>query len=402
MKKKTIALVLAMVLCLGLFAGCQSSELRSYSDETQETEETAAGTETAVKDYAPVYATYKPDQLMLTVNGIDITWSELFYWYYNIVSQIDAYAGGITDWDAASLFDNSQTYREYVVNSTLETIKSYCSIESKAKEMGVSLSADDQAQLDAVWQSNVDSYGQGDEAKFIEYLEGVFLTKEVYDHINSVNMLYTALMREMFGEKGEKLTEEEVLEDAADEGYYRTKHLLLKTVDDSDSQNKIPLADDVIAEKKAAAETLLAELQGITDPAALEARFDEMMAEHGEDTGMAIYTDGYTKLPDGSFVAEYETAAQELGENEVSGIVESSYGYHIILRLPLKATAVVEFGSTAEEAYTLAFMVANERFSALAEGWMNDAKVEPSKDYEEMDIAKVFANVKTVEAKTEE
>ena len=92
-----------------------------------------------------------------------------------------------------------------------------------------------------------------------------------------------------------------------------------------------PLDDETIAQKKAKADELLQQLRASDDPIAL---FDELMNENSEDTGLAANPDGYTTSK-GAMVPEFEQAALALKEGEISDVVESDYGYHIILRLPL-------------------------------------------------------------------
>lgn len=62
--------------------------------------------------------------------------------------------------------------------------------------------------------------------------------------------------------------------------------------------------------------------------------FDKLMKNYSEDPGKETYPDGYV-FSEGEMVDEFYTGAKELKENEVSDIVKSSYGYHIIKRLPL-------------------------------------------------------------------
>ncbi len=388
MNKKLISLALAVVMCVCVFAGCQSSELKAYSDD--EPEETQTGTETAAtKDYTPAYESYKPDEVMLTVNGIDVTWGELFYWMIYDVSSLESYFGDITDWDAPCAFDETITYREYVTTNALETVKHYCALETKAKEQGVTLSDEDKATMEERWKSNVTNYGGGDEAAFIEYLSKSFLTKELYNHVNEVSTLYQNMITENYGARGEKLSEKEVLDKASEMGYARVKHIFFKTVDDSNAA----LADDAIAEKKAAAQSVLDQLKGIKDNAALEAKFDELAAQYSEDPGIEYLPDGYVYLP-GSLDPEFEAGATGLQEYQLSEVVQASSGFHIILRLPLTTDSLVEYKSETEQ-YYLPYYVAQQLFSEQTKTWAEESKVELSKTYEKLDVAEIFAKATT-------
>lgn len=395
MKIKLVPLFLALLMCLFAFTGCQSSKLSSYSEDMAlEQEQTGDGANASPevgtsqdgkpKDYTAAYNAYPLDEVMLTVDGVNISWGELFYWYIFDVSNMEMYFGEISDWDAKCSFDDSITNREYVMKNALETIKHYSALERKAADMGVELNEIDTKMLEAAWQQNVVNYGNGDEQAFIDYMATAYLSKEVYDHVNKVSALYQRMLDETFGINGEKLDEKEILDKAEEMGYRRTKHILLSTLDDT----KTKLPEDQIAAKKAQADQLYAELSAISDPAALEAKMDELIASVGEDPGAAYYKDGYTFLP-GSMAESFDAAAQELDINELSGVVESEFGYHIILRLPLDTKAAVEYNSS-DSFTTLGTYVAQELFSAQTQNWANEATVETTEAYDNLDLAKVF------------
>lgn len=72
------------------------------------------------------------------------------------------------------------------------------------------------------------------------------------------------------------------------------------------------------------------------DPQAL---FDQLMAEYNEDSGEP--DEGYTFGP-GEMVDEFYDGTAALEEYEISDLVESQFGYHIIMRLPSKIPTVEE------------------------------------------------------------
>jgi len=79
------------------------------------------------------------------------------------------------------------------------------------------------------------------------------------------------------------------------------------------------------AEAEARAHELLARAHGGED-------FDMLIALYGEDPGMEWNPDGYT-FTIGQMVVEFEQATQELEIGEISGLVRTQFGYHIIKRV---------------------------------------------------------------------
>lgn len=98
--------------------------------------------------------------------------------------------------------------------------------------------------------------------------------------------------------------------------YWVAKHILFSTEGMSESE-----ANAVY--KKA--QSVLTKIQKGSD-------FDTLMKEYSEDPGLATNPEGY-KFTAGQMVPEFEEATKNLSDNEVSGLVKTDYGYHIIKRI---------------------------------------------------------------------
>lgn len=100
------------------------------------------------------------------------------------------------------------------------------------------------------------------------------------------------------------------------------KHILIKNAEaaePAEGEEAAPVED-----KKAKAEEILARAKNGED-------FDALMEEFNEDTGEP--ETGYTFGP-GEMMPAFEEASFKLKINEISDLVETSYGYHIIKRVP--------------------------------------------------------------------
>lgn len=69
--------------------------------------------------------------------------------------------------------------------------------------------------------------------------------------------------------------------------------------------------------------------------------FEELVDKYGEDPGMKTSPEGYI-FAEGVMVTEFYEGTKALKENEISDLVETTYGYHIIKRLPLDVDELVQ------------------------------------------------------------
>ncbi len=381
MRQKTLALLLALTMCLGLLTGCKQDA------ETPDTTPTPSDFTAMELDSAAAWAKHDVDDVVFTVDGSDVTWGEFFYFLNGMTgSVVNSYNVNqmAFDWDADV---GEGTMSEYLWLQTVETCVQYHVMDAHLTALGVKLTAEDEAAMAKQHQDEVTQYaGEGaTEADFDKVLEEMYMPRSVYEYVNRVSTLYSRAYDTVFGRHGELMSDEEIAGFVTDGGYITAKHILIKTIDETNA----PLEGQDLAEKAARATLLLAQLEEVkSDQDALLALFDELMTEYSEDPGTQVYPDGYTFLP-GEMVEEFQLGAEALEDYEVSGLVESDFGYHIILRLPTTRDSVVDYIDGVNDS-TVGSYAAADAFGKLMESWISDADIQWAKAFDGVSAKDVF------------
>lgn len=385
MKYKSLALLLAAVLIFGSLIGCMNTGVQNFNDEATPTVEPTETTE--ARDYDAAREKYPLNTVVMTVNGSEVSWGEYFYWLYYSMSYVEQYLGTIPDLSETCAFDDSMTYSQYFTSSAKDMVVQYHALEMNAKAAGAALTAEDEEALQELLDSDIVSCcgEEGTEADFYDYLESMYVSQELYNYINSVSCLYTNCFDALYGEDGGELSAEDVQSFIEANGYMTAKHILLKTLDTEGNA----ISDEEKADKLATAEDLTAQLDAAVDQDARIALFNELMAEYNEDTSEDFYPAGYC-FASGEMVEEFESAAAALSEYETSGVVESAYGYHIILRMPTTPDDVVQYYSEDEQ-YTLSYLAAVDAYDVVIGNWITDAEVAWEAGFESLDFGTLFA-----------
>ena len=359
--KKFVSILIIICLVFGAaitYTGCganDAAESETSPEPSAEPSESVDDTETETAsvpqlDFEALYASHDADEVVMTMDGEDVTWEEYFYWLYysgvqvnNYINQMaanmSAYGMNVTWDDAAD--DTGISFKDYVVQLAEDNIRQIHSIKKFSAENDVTLTEDNLKAIEEQRKTDmVNLCGEEvSDEKFAEFLKSTYyLPIKVYDDMNEINYLYQNCFAKLYGEDGEKLSDEKAEAYLKDSGYMNAAHILFMTVDPSTGE---ALDDETIAEKKALADKFAAELAGITDTEKLQERFAEIKDEYCEDSGKEAYPDGYIFTP-GTMVTEFEDTVNALEDYQVSEPVESRYGYHIIMRLPLTIDTVLK------------------------------------------------------------
>ena len=353
MMRRALGAALALVMALGLLSGCGSS-------------------------YDPVQEVmgYKGSTVLFTVNGADVTAEEFYFWLAQQMDQAATYftqMGLETDWDMEM---GDTTAGESLKQAAQSYAAFYSVVASKAEENGYSYTKEDQETYQEELAGAKEQLGSDED--YVKNLKSMCISEEGFEKVSSVRYLYNHMVEGLFQEgKPDAPDADTLAQYAEDNDILAAKHILLMSIDPETYQ---ALSEEEIAEKKATAEDLLAQLQAITDPEELEAKFDELMNTYSEDTGLESNPDGYA-FSAGEMVEEFEEATRALEPGQISGIVESSYGYHIILRLdPATAQPVRLLWGSAQ-------------LQDMVEQWVKDAEIVTTETYDNLDVGEFYENL---------
>ncbi len=413
--KRYLALGLSAVMLVSSLTACGSSSGTSTETEAEETTTTttAEGNYLA-SEYTESGLVYNgdiceeifgmpADTVVATVDGQEVTLVELTYWMAYDAYVLAYYSYGTMDaitWDDE--YDEDVTLGEFVKEDALDYALNYLVLKNNALALGLELTEDEIAEVEALVDAYIESYG---EALWESAVEAGTINEDDYDddayaawvtaagtddfynelaiyattidffyYLNEVNYYYYNLMEYYFGEGGEYYpTDEDLALYAEDEGYYTAQSILFMYLEDEngDSIAYADMDDDQKAELKAKAQAALDDILSSEDPDATFEAYQELSDDTGSNVAGTYYT-----FQDGDMVDEYfeGVAALEIGEMGTELIESEDYGYFIVKRLAVPGESVptlyAYYGYTD---YTVAYLYSVDAFGTLMTEWTNNA-----------------------------
>ena len=248
-------------------------------------------------------------------------------------------------------------------------------ILAKAIEDSIVVSDDEvQQQLDATIQQRIQQVGSEERLAELYGMPISRIKREFRDEMRK-SLLANRLQQQRFGVT--QVTRHEV------EDFFRQYKDSLGTIPEEVELAHIYVEPKFGADAKAAARK---RLSVILDSIRAGADFGEMAKRHSEDAGSADQGGDLGLVRRGQFVKEFEAAVFALKEKQVSDIVETKFGMHIIQLIERRGEAVhprhilirVE-RTQADEDSTIALLdslrgriLAGESFAAVAKKYSED------------------------------
>ena len=314
---------------------------------------------------------YKPlnegAETVLTVNGDAVTADEYSgYMLYNMQYYASMYAQmGLTD-----LWSNEDMAKSLGASmpEAAEQQAIYARVVmQKFNELGLKLSYNEQKEMASVRRNSIANTTKD---AYLNQIAQFGFSDQTYQNFMYISQCYQALNDYYFGENGVNTPSDEDIQKYYEDNYITAKHILITTVDPASGETK---RTDEEAKKEA---------QSILDRINAGEDFDTLMNQYSEDTGLSNNPNGYT-FTEGQMVTEFYDGAKALAEDEVSELVKSSYGYHIIKRVKLDDSQLDNFKSDIISAIS-------GSMDELLQQWMDEAQVETTDLYSTITYENVY------------
>ncbi len=276
-------------------------------------------------------------EYIMKINENSISLAEFRYYYLNQKAELD---GG-----NEKVWTDYPEYVDILKNYVEEILVEIYSIRDLAAENGVTPDYEKVSE-------EIKEYKEGmSSSEFREGLASYYLSDELYEYVLQGYQLYDSLFEYYFGENGQRAMTDKELEQYLNDNYTHAKHVLIHpntTMSDSEYEEYLNAA--------------LEKAQNTDD-------FDSVIKEYSKDDAMPSY--GYY-FTDSEMPEEFVSACNSLTEGEISGLVKSSHGYHIIQKLPIDTADLNE----------LKDVVYNQIFTEIIDAKIESAEIEYAPEYE--------------------
>ncbi len=378
--KRAGAVALASALTLSLMTGCapKEAETTAPADTTAPAATTAPVVEVDLSTVTDPFLTMTgmaDETVIATAGDYELTLGEVMnhvaYMADSMLSMYSAY--GMTELPWTLDMGDGVTLDQGLLKDSMNSALLYAVAFDAAEDLGITLTDEQKDEIAADLANLKEEFGGDEQAAQYALWTGP-TSQEYYEELYASNLLLASIYEHYFTEGGDcYLTDDEILADADANDYYKAKHILVMTQGIEDEAE--------LAEKKALAEDILKQIRDSgNDPEV----FDTLMNEHSEDgrdaDGNLGAPNGYDAAP-GDMVPEFETGALALKNGEISDLVETDYGYHIIMRLPL------EFNDNMRADYE------SRKMAEIQNSWVEDLTIETNENYDKIDMATAYATL---------
>ena len=353
--------LLAAALALVLLAGCTTATNPTPTPSVDNS------------DLAFQAAGLRKDHPVATVDEATVTAGEYLFWLANSIAMREYYGFLTTDASWAEMAEELKA-------DALDTAVLYEVVRAKVAEYGIELTAEETQQMEDELAAAIEQLG-GENA-FLEELDMMCVDKEGYLELNRVSYLYRALQNKLVADGVVEVTQADIDDFVAEyiesNGLYGAKHILISTRRETETGY-----EEFSDEEKAQAYQLALNLRDqLAQAGDSEELFDELMNEFSEDgrdpeTGALVSPDGYRLVFAGQMVPEFEAGALALEVGQVGDIVQTDYGYHIIMRIDLDMDLLRQFAAQS--------VTPSYKMGLLSQEWVDEAEVVIEAAYDTID-----------------
>ena len=274
----------------------------------------------------------------ITLDGASISMDEANFYTYIMKSQYESYYGNEI-WDME--IEEGVTFGDSMKDMVNDALVQMLILNSKAEDYGVSLSSEDNTSISEYIENFKANVGE-------EEMEAQGITESVIKAVVEKSYIASYTYDAMMMQEEVELSDEA----KADAVCVRVQHILISTTEtttkDADG-NVVDMTEDEVKEykkqQKLMAENVLAKANAGED-------FQELANEYtAENAGFEFAFDknGFDPVNYSYMVEPFYKASWELAEGEISGLVESEYGYHIIKCVSLNDETATQAAVTMAE-----------------------------------------------------
>ena len=346
-----LTIIILILAILFLDISSRMENIQSILDETSEYEIIEIEDENEnenenVFDYEALSKLYNDDDIVMTIGDYEVSWEEYLYYYKDAAEELEYYMGSEIPFDEVLMEDGDEeiTYADYPKYCAENYLKYFIGTEAYGKDNKIEMSDKTKEEVESLIEQYAAGYGVNTEEElYAELKESYGVPESVAKRDMYLDAYVTQMLDDIYGADGEKISDEDSVKYQEENGYMHAMHILLSNRDMTTYEE---LDEAALSEKKALAESILAELNAIEDNEERKAKFIELGQKYNEDSNIE-----YT-FREGSMVEEFTKAARELEEYEVR-IVETDYGYHVMMGVPLDPNAIL-FDQSATAKKTMA------------------------------------------------